>query len=211
MFTTKSYKRAETYFKNMGGSRLIIPFMATSADIILSLRSRRFEFVWINDSDAAVASLWRAILVYPRKLIKKIEKCQPHPYDQAYFAAELGSLTRIPADVETITDVALKKLALLDEWNPAVLTRYVRSASTILKKQSCRFTSWDFETLLQDGTDDDLIYMDSPNLSKPDMWRLSECLYGKQNWLLITADADFYGWANIEQGHREFIIRPYSY
>ena len=209
MFTTKSYKRAETYLRTMEGSRLIIPFMSSSSDIILSLKSRRFDFVWINDKDAATASLWRAILVYPRKLLKKVEKYEPQQYDQAYFAAELATLTRIPADVEDITDVALKRLILLDSvWKPTVLMRYIRSANSILKRQSCRLTSWDFETILNDGTDEDVIYIDSPNLDRADAWRLSECLYSRQNWLLITTEAEFYGWANIEQGHRELIIRP---
>lgn len=214
MFASKpAYKKVESYLSGMEGSRLIVPFASTSADGLLSLRNRKFEFVWINDTDAALASMWRSALVHPRKLVKKIERYQPNQYDNAYFSAELSQIKRIPADIEEITDVALKKLVLLNngKWNPVTLARYVRSANYILKRQSCRFTSWDFETLFRDHTDEDIIYIESPNISKSDMWRLSESLYCFKNWILITSDESriFFNWANIEDNKDQLVIRPY--
>jgi len=217
MFAAKYfYKKVESYLQQMEGSRLIIPFMDTSTEILLTLRGRKFEFVWVNDADPAVASLWRTILVHPRKFANKISKYMPHQYDTAYFSAELSSLKRIPSDVEELTDTALKKLIIMqdgDIWNPQTLLRYVRSANALLKKQACRFTSWDFETVLNDRTEDDLIYLELPAINKADMWRLSESLYPCHNWIVISQDNEytrtFFSWANVEYGKDQLIIRPY--
>jgi len=218
MFAAKYfYKRVESYLQQMEGSRLIIPFMHTSTDILLTLRSRKFEYVWVNDADPAVASLWRTILVHPRKFTSKISKYMPNQYDVAYFSAELSSLKRIPSDVEELTDTALKKLIIMqdgDIWNPQTLLRYVRSANALLKKQACRFTSWDFETVLNDRTLDDLTYIElPPSLDKADVWRLSDCLYPCKNWIVVSQDNEhartFFRWANVEYGKDQLIIRPY--
>lgn len=218
MFAAKYfYKKVESYLQQMEGSRLIIPFMHTSTEILLTLRNRKFEHVWINDVDPSISSLWRAILTHPRKFARKVEKYTPNQYDAAYFSAELLYLKRIPNDVEELTDVALKRLIIMqdgDVWNPQTLLRYIRSANVLLKKQSCKFTSWDFETVINDRTIDDLTYIELPfNLHKADIWRLSDCLYPCKNWIVVSQDNEharaFFRWASIEQGKDQLIIRPY--
>ena len=219
MFAAKTfYKKIESYLNQMEGSRLIVPFMGTSSEVLLATKTRRFEFIWVNDPNPSIAALWRSIGVYPRKLTRKIEKYLAAEYDVAYFSAELSNLKRIPADVEEVTDIALKRLSIMKDgqvWNPVQLSRYIRSANTLLKKQSCRFTSWDFETLFNDRTENDIVYVETPTLPTADLWRLSESLHSIPNWLFITTDNEhvrkFFPWANIEETRSQLIISSDQY
>lgn len=215
MFLVKqSYKKIESYLEEMEGSRLLIPFMGTSSDVLLTLKGGRYKFVWCNDADPSVSALWKAIAVHPKKLIKKVEKYQPNEFDKHDFLIDLAAIRRIPSDIEELTDVGLKQLVLLmygTIWNPVQISRYIRSASSLLRKQGSRFTSWDFETILADSTPSDVIYIEQSNLSVSELWRLSECLRQIDNWLLVSPHDEsiykFFKWIRIEESKDHLIIR----
>lgn len=160
-------------------SRLVEPFSGSAAlSIAVAARCRTPSF-WINDDHTPLIDLWREIIHRPDKLAHRyaflwndqlgrereyFDKVRDHfnaTHDPAHFLYLLArcvkAAIRYNANGEFNNTPDNRRRGAC----PTAMRRRLCSTSALLRRRT-RLTSWDYKKVLNDCTEDDLVYMDPP-------------------------------------------------
>lgn len=189
---SKLVKYIQPYLLERYNGSLISPFVGAGHVEVALLHKKSPKFIWLNDIDAGISSIWKAIYSYPLKLLHKIGKYEPSVNDFYDFRITLSEIG-IPKGVEDITDVALMKLAIHQmsysglgvmaggpiggqsqssrynvgcRWNRSKLSQKIVDVNKLLQRAEVKITSWDFEEVLKDKRAVGLVYLDPPYVKK---------------------------------------------
>ncbi len=160
-------------------SRLVEPFAGSAALSIAVAARRRADRFWINDAHAPLIKLWGEIVRRPDALADNYAALWN---DQLGREREYYDMVRdrfnkdhVPADFLYLLARCVKAAIRYNangKFNntpdnrrkgarPAEMRRRVCHASELLRKRT-RLTSWDYKKVLDECTEEDLVYMDPP-------------------------------------------------
>ena len=160
-------------------SRLVEPFAGSAALSIAVAARRRADRFWINDGHSPLIKLWREIIHRPDELAEKYRLlwneqlgCEREYFDQVRYRF---NNEHDPADFLYILARCVKAAIRYNangEFNntpdnrrkgarPAEMRRRIFDTSDLLRKRT-RLTAWDYKKVLDQCTDEDLVYMDPP-------------------------------------------------
>ena len=159
--------------------RLIEPF-AGSAALSLAAASRSLaQQYWINDGHAPLVRLWREIVERPMELAEQYAHLWETQLGQerAYFdlIRDRFNTDHEPADFLYLLARCVKAAIRYNadgKFNntpdnrrrgarPVEMSWRLERASALLRGRT-RITAWDYATVLEDCTDEDVVYMDPP-------------------------------------------------
>lgn len=160
-------------------SSLVEPFAGSAALSIAAASHNRASHFWINDKNAPLIDLWQEIINQPESLADKYE-CLWH--DQLGNEREFYAMVRSRFNKQHNTADFLYLLARCvkaairynskGEFNnspdnrrkgarPLEMRWRISRASALLKGRT-QLTSWDYKKVLDNCTENDLVYMDPP-------------------------------------------------
>ena len=160
-------------------SRLVEPFAGSAAiSIAVAARGSADRF-WINDAHSALIQLWQEIINRPEWLgsrytclwnaqlgqertyfdiIRDRFNAQHEPADFLYLLARcVKAAIRYNAKGEFNNTPDNRRKGA----RPSEMHRRISCTSSLLRGRT-RLTSWDYKEVLNDCTEDDLVYMDPP-------------------------------------------------
>lgn len=240
--SSKYYSEIEYYLERGFDGNIVVPFVGAGMDVIRFLRSHKPNFIWLNDIDIGITSFWKAVKNYPTTLISKLKKYNPDAAHFFEFKEYLSEIKSPPVSCEEVTDIALLKIIvhtmshqsrgeIIGAANPQkmwlsnqISSKQILEASSLLRGQRVRITSWDFSKVLDDKESDGFVYLDPPDLSQDYWdfsikrhWELSEWLYDNirnRKWMLTYRDhptiRKLYSFAQVFKHKKELIIVNYS-
>jgi DNA adenine methylase len=160
-------------------SRLVEPFAGSAAISIALAARRRADRFWINDAHAPLIALWRQIIHRPDALARKYALLWNDQLgrEREYFdqIRDQFNQEHDPADFLYLLARCVKAAIRYNangEFNntpdnrrkgarPTEMRRRILHASALLRKRT-RLTTWDYKKVLNECTDEDLVYMDPP-------------------------------------------------
>ncbi len=160
-------------------SRLIEPFAGSAGLSIAVSARRRADRFWINDGHSPLIKLWREIIHRPDELADKYRLLWNEQLgcERAYFdrVRDRFNNEHDPADFLYILARCVKAAIRYNakgEFNntpdnrrkgarPPEMRRRIFNTSDLLRKRT-RLTAWDYKKVLDQCTDEDLVYMDPP-------------------------------------------------
>ena len=160
-------------------SRLVEPFAGSAALSIAVAARRRADRFWINDAHSPLIKLWREIIHRPDALAEKYALLwndqlgrEREYFDQvrdrfndAYDPADLLYLVArcVKAAIRYNTNGQFNNTPdnRRKGARPAEMRRRILHASDLLRKRT-RLTAWEYRKVLDQCTDEDLVYMDPP-------------------------------------------------
>jgi DNA adenine methylase len=160
-------------------SRLVEPFAGSAALSIAVAVCRRADCLWINDAHAPLIELWREIIHRPDALADSYALLWNAQLgrEREYFnmIRDRFNKDHDPADFLYLLARCVKAAIRYNangKFNntpdnrrkgarPAEMRRRICFASDLLRKQT-RLTSWDYKKVLDQCTEEDLVYMDPP-------------------------------------------------
>ena len=159
--------------------RLVEPFAGSAALSIAVAMRRSSSRFWINDAHAPLIDLWREIIDRPGELADKHALLWNDQLgrERGYFdiVRDRFNSEHDPADFLYLLARCVKAAIRYNangEFNntpdnrrrgarPAEMRRRILCTSDLLRGRT-RLTSWDYKQVLDDCTEDDLVYMDPP-------------------------------------------------
>ncbi len=160
-------------------ARLFEPF-AGSAAMTLAASARNVAQAYvIGDSLEPLAELWKAIITEPAKLADEYEdvwKAQlKHPSEHYLEVRSEYNKTRQPVHLLYLMARCVKNAVRFNAYgefnqsadhrrkgmNPHKMRQQIRGAGRLLARR-CRVECADYQVLLDEATDKDLVYMDPP-------------------------------------------------
>lgn len=167
------------------------PFFGGGGFGLWYLANRQVDEAWLNDANAAVASLWKVVAnpELMQQLLQFVDSYDPRPEDFAIFRDDLLQVSQVPEDSRSLVAIAFQKLAIhqisysgLGEvaggpiggaaqksqygvgcrWYKTTVMRKVAEASRILQRvKKLQITCMDFSSLLDCG-EHVVCYLDPP-------------------------------------------------
>ena len=160
-------------------SRLVEPFAGSAAVSIAIAASRRASQFWINDAHSPLIALWEHIIHCPDELADTYTWLWNDQIgrEREYFdtVRHRFNTAHAPGDFLYLLARCVKAAIRYNangEFNntpdnrrkgarPTEMRRRLRCTSALLRERT-RLTSWDYTQVLDDCTEEDLIYMDPP-------------------------------------------------
>jgi len=160
-------------------SRLVEPFAGSAAISIAVAARQQAERFWINDAHTPLIDLWREIIHRPDTLAEKYALLWNDQLgrEREYFdqIRDRFNKQQNPADFLYLVARCVKAAIRYNangEFNntpdnrrkgarPGEMRRRISHASALLRKRT-RLTAWDYKKVLNQCTDQDLVYMDPP-------------------------------------------------
>lgn len=158
---------------------LVEPFAGSAALSIAVAARRRADRFWINDAHSPLIRLWREIIHRPDELADKYTLLwndqlgrereffdqvrsrfnnDHHPADFLYLIARcVKAAIRYNASGQFNNTPDNRRKGA----RPTEMRRRICHASDLLRKRT-RLTSWDYKKVLDECTEEDLVYMDPP-------------------------------------------------
>lgn len=177
----KHIKFLDSHLRSEENRDLVEPFAGTASITFHMLKNGLLDSYVINDSDPAIAALWRTVTGSPDKLIKSIHKYIPKVEDFYKFKLEPGN---------TEFELAFRKIVLHQisysglgpmaggplggreqkgeykvdaRWRPAKLEKLIGETSGLLNSVKGDITNLDWKDSLLDGiANNKFIYLDPP-------------------------------------------------
>jgi DNA adenine methylase len=177
----KHIKFLDAHLRADSSGSLVEPFAGTASVTFHMLKNRLIDSYSINDSDPAIAALWKTIKNSPEKLVKSIQKYIPKVEDFYNFKLNPGS---------TEFELALRKIILhqisysglgpmaggplggreqkgeykIDaRWRPIKLEKLIGETSSLLNSVEGEITNTDWKDSILDGiSNNKFIYLDPP-------------------------------------------------
>lgn len=160
-------------------SRLVEPFAGSAAlSIAVAARGRAVRF-WINDAHSPLIKLWREIIHRPDELAGKytilwneqlgrerehsdeVRKRFNNEHDPAEFLYLLARCVKAAIRYNANGEFNNTPDKRRKGARPAEMRRRIFHASHLLRERT-RLTAWDYTKVLDECTEDDLVYMDPP-------------------------------------------------
>ena len=160
-------------------SRLVEPFAGSAALSIAAAASRRASRFWINDAHSPLIKLWRQIIHRPDELADTYTLLwnDQSGCEREYFNKVRNRFNKehAPGDFLYLLARCVKAAIRYNangEFNntpdnrrkgarPAEMRRRLCGTSALLRERT-RLTAWDYRTVLDACTEEDLVYMDPP-------------------------------------------------
>lgn len=160
-------------------TRLIEPFAGSAALSLAAASQSLAQQYWINDGHAPLVRLWREIVERPMELAEQYAHLWDTQLGQerAYFdlVRDRFNSDHDPADFLYLLARCVKAAIRYNadgKFNntpdnrrrgarPVEMSWRLERASALLRGRT-RITAWDYATVLEDCTDEDVVYMDPP-------------------------------------------------
>jgi len=163
--------------------------------IALSVMSRYPQMqCWINDCDAAIVALWRAVKESPDQLIRRIGEFHPNVLDFRAFSTAINANDTLPESRTAIIELGFQLLAVAtmrwsghggsprggyrqrcprigERWSTDWLTDKLTLICERLNAADIRITGGDFAALIEDTSRRAVIYLDPPYLHSGSNYR----------------------------------------
>lgn len=146
------------------------------------------SYVWLNDKDYGLASLWNAVKDAPEELCERISEYRPSTEDFYEWKASDGKKGVDPVEAGfrklAVHQMSVSGFGVMSggplggrdqsnarykvdcRWNPTTLKQHVRRCHRTLNRFRCRITMRDFSELLSDCRRNTFVYLDPPYVGK---------------------------------------------